>query len=69
MERFLTVYTDVDKLENEMTQIAPKDKQVIDEFTDAIKEFARFEMPIEKAPELYGPIGRLKLLFKIYIHS
>lgn len=61
-----TVYIDVDKLENEMMEIAPEDKQVIEEFTDAIREFARFEMPIGKAPELYGPIDGMKLLFKIY---
>lgn len=63
---FFTVYTDVDKLEKEIIEIAPEDKQVIGEFTDAVREFARFEMPIEKAPELYGPIDGMKLLFKMY---
>ena len=60
------VYSDLDKLENEMIEIAPKDKQVIEEFIEAIREFAKFEMPIEKAPELYAPIDGMKILFKMY---
>jgi len=60
------VYTDLDKLENEMIEIAPEDKQVIEEFTEAIRGFAKFELPIEKAPELYGPIDGMKILFKMY---
>ena len=49
-----------------MIEIAPEDKQVIEEFTEAIREFAKFEMPIEKAPELHGPIDGMKILFKMY---
>ncbi len=64
--RVFTVYTNADKLEREMIRFAPEDKQVIKKFTDAVREFTGFEIPIEKAPELYGPIDGMKFLFKMY---
>jgi phytoene dehydrogenase-like protein len=59
------VYTDVDKLEQHMKELAPQDKKVIEKFTNAIRACAKVEMPIDKAPELYGPLDGAKLLTKM----
>lgn len=60
-----TVYTDADRLE-EMLRISPEDKQVISEFINAVREFAKIDLPVDKAPELYGPIDGIKFLIKFY---
>jgi len=60
------IYTDIDRLEQHMKELAPSDKEVIEEFIQGIRACTRFDMPIEKAPELYGPIDGLKLLFKMF---
>ena len=59
------VYSDTDRLEQHMKELAPEDKDVIDEFINAIHRYLHFEMPIEKAPELYSAIDGLKLMFKM----
>jgi len=61
-----TVYTDADRLEEEMLRISPEDKQVISEFINAVREFAKFDLPVDKAPELYGPIDGIKFLIKFH---
>lgn len=60
------IYTDVDRLEQHMKELAPADEKVIGEFIEAIRACARVALPIEKAPELYGPMDGLKLLFKMF---
>jgi phytoene dehydrogenase-like protein len=64
-DKAFTVYTDVDKLERHMNELAPHDKKVIEKFTNAIRACAKVEMPIDKAPELYGPLDGAKLLTKM----
>lgn len=56
------VYTNVDKLEKHMKELAPEDKRVIEEFTNGIRKSINFPMPVEKAPELYGPFDGLKMM-------
>lgn len=60
--KFIRVFTDVNKLEKEMLDKAPEDEELIKEFTNAVRRFVRFDMPIEKAPETYGLLDALKLL-------
>ena len=60
------VYTDIDRLEQHMKELAPQDKSVIEEFVEALRVCTRFDMPVEKAAELYGPIDGLKMLFKMF---
>jgi phytoene dehydrogenase-like protein len=50
----LIVYTDLDRLESHMKELAPEDAVLIDEFIDAARQCTRFEPPIEKAPEVAG---------------
>jgi phytoene dehydrogenase-like protein len=61
----LTVFTDIDKLEREMLDKAPEDRQIIVEFIGAVKKVSRFKMPIGKAQELYGFCDKVKLLLGV----
>jgi phytoene dehydrogenase-like protein len=56
-----TVYTDIDRLEQHMKELAPNDKKVIEKFTNAVRDCARIDLPIDKAPELYGPQDMARL--------
>jgi phytoene dehydrogenase-like protein len=58
-------YTDIDRLEQHMKELAPEDKDVIEEFAKGVRTFTNFNLPIEKAPELYSPIDGLKMMFKM----
>ncbi len=60
------LYTDIDRLEQHMKELAPTDKEVIGEFIEGIRACTRFDLPIQKTPELYGPLDGLKLLFKMF---
>ena len=60
-KRFL-VYTDVDRLEQHMKELAPEDEKVIDEFIGGIRVFTRYQFPFEKAQELFTPWDAVKLL-------
>lgn len=57
-----TLYSDLDRLERHMKELAPEDHAVIDEFISAIRACTRFEPPVEKAAELYTIFDLLKLI-------
>jgi phytoene dehydrogenase-like protein len=63
--KVITLYTDVDKLEKHLKEIAPEDSAFIDEFTRAIRRFAEFDIPSDKAPELYSTLDNLKMMTKM----
>ena len=50
--KVLDVFTDADRLEKQMKEIAPEDAAFIEEFTKAIRHFSTLDMPVEKAVEL-----------------
>ena len=56
------VYTDIDRLEQHMKELSPQDKDVIAEFIETLRLCTRFDIPVEKASELYGPLDWLKML-------
>ena len=60
--KVFTMYSDTDRLEREMIEFAPEDEAVIREFTKAIRDFGRFDMPIDKPQELYGLLDRIKMV-------
>ena len=64
--RSFIIYTDIDRLEQHMKELAPADKEVIEEFIEGIRACTRFDLPSEKTPELYGPVDGLKLLSKMF---
>lgn len=61
--RCMRVFTDIDKLKQEMLEKSPADEGLIRLFTSAARRFVGFHLPVEKAPELFGPIDGLKMIF------
>jgi phytoene dehydrogenase-like protein len=61
----LRIYTDVDKLEEEMKTVAPEDIDLIAEFIGGIRKFLPFNMSLDKAPELMTPIDGLNMTIKM----
>jgi len=59
------LYSDPDRLEEHMKELAPEDSDVIEDFIKGIKKSIGFEMPVDKAPELYSLFDKVKMLFKI----
>ncbi|MBN2239863.1 MAG: NAD(P)/FAD-dependent oxidoreductase [Dehalococcoidales bacterium] len=55
-------YTDIDRLEGHMKELAPEDIKVIEEFIKGLRSFVNFDMPIEKAPEVCGPFDNVKMM-------
>ncbi len=58
--KVFTMYSDVNRLEQQMMEFAPEDEAVIREFTKAIRYLARFDMPVDKPQELYSLIDGIK---------
>ncbi len=56
------MYTDVDRLERHMKELAPEDSGVIEEFTAAIRTLSRVDMPLPKPREVSSPLEGLKML-------
>jgi len=50
----LNLYCDVDRLEKHLLELAPEDAKPIRSLTKAIRKFTGFDLPVEKAPELYN---------------
>ena len=62
--KFLAFYTDIERLEQHMKELAPEDKNIIEEFIEAARAFIRFkDLPPEKAPEVMGLLDGLKTMF------
>jgi len=59
----MRVFTDIDKLEQEMLEKSPADERLIRSFISATRRFGRFHLPVDKAPETYGPVDGLKMIF------
>jgi len=62
----LIVYCDIDRLEQHMKELAPQDAQVIEELTGAARACARYDLPVDKAPELYGMIDGIMFLIRMF---
>jgi len=60
--RTFIAYSNVDRLERHMKELAPEDMQVIDEFIRTVRGCTRFQPPVGKAPELFGLFDFLKLI-------
>ena len=61
--RCMRVFTDIDRLEQEMLEKSPADEGLIRSFIGAARKFMGFRLPIDKAPETYGPVDGLKMMF------
>ncbi len=60
-----TLHSDIDKLEEHMLEVAPEDSALIKDFIQGVRRCLHFRLPILKAPELYGPLEGLGVLFKL----
>jgi phytoene dehydrogenase-like protein len=56
------VYSDIDRLEQHMKELAPEDEKLIEEFTNGIRKMMDFHIPWEKAADLFGPLDVIKLM-------
>ncbi|MDP2917799.1 MAG: NAD(P)/FAD-dependent oxidoreductase [Dehalococcoidia bacterium] len=63
--KVLTLYCDIDRLEQHMKKVAPEDTRLISDCARAIRRFTRMNLPVLKAQELYSPLDGLKLMFKM----
>ena len=61
---YIRVFSDADKLEEEMLAKAPADEKIIRQFINAVRKMSRFKLPMDKAPETYTAIDKLKFLIK-----
>jgi phytoene dehydrogenase-like protein len=59
------VYRDIDRLERYMKELAPQDSRVIEQLTGAARTCARYDLPVDKTPELYGMIHGIGFLIRM----
>lgn len=64
----LVLYSDPARLERHMRELAPEDTKPIDDFLGGIEQCTRIQFPVDKAPELYGPIDKVKGILGIAPH-
>lgn len=57
---FVNLYTDAEKLKEELLSKSPADKEHIEEFIYAVKKFSKLDMPIDKPQELYNLLDGIK---------
>jgi phytoene dehydrogenase-like protein len=60
------VYRDIDRLERHMKGLAPQDSRLIEELTGAARACARYDLPVDKAPELYRTIDGISFLIRMF---
>ena len=64
--KVFSVYTDIDRLEKHMKELAPEDEKIIKEIVKDMRKCTRIEIPIEKARELYSPVDGFKMMIKMF---
>ncbi len=62
--RRFTVFTNIDRLDRHMKELAPEDAPVIDEFITAVRRCTRLDFPWEKAPEVSGLLDMIKMIVR-----
>ncbi len=60
------VYRNIDRLERHMKELAPQDSRVIEELIGAARTCARYDLPVDRAPELYGMIHGIGFLIRMF---
>ncbi len=67
--KVLIVYSDIDRLERHMKELAPGDKDVIEDLTNGIRKMIDFPIPVEKAPDIFTPHDMLRMMAKFLPYS
>jgi phytoene dehydrogenase-like protein len=60
------IYSDIDKLQQHMLEIAPEDSRFIREIIRTVRKLMKLDPPPDKAPELYTAWEGIKLLFSVF---
>lgn len=60
------VYTNADRLREEMLRLAPEDEKPVNDFIAAIKKFGSFDLPFEKAPETFNLLDGIVFLKRFF---
>jgi phytoene dehydrogenase-like protein len=63
-----SLYTNIDRLEQHMLEIAPEDSKFIHEMTQAMRRLTKLNMPTDKAPETYSIIDYVKMIARMAPH-
>jgi phytoene dehydrogenase-like protein len=58
----LVLYSNLDRLEQHLMELAPEDTKVIRDFINGARCFARLNWEVDKAPELHSPFDNIKML-------
>jgi len=61
----LNLYSNVDRLERHLLELAPEDARELRRFTKAIRTLSRFDPPVDKAPELQRIGDKLSMMLKM----
>ncbi len=61
----LVLYSDVDRLEKHLLELAPEDARPIRSLTKAIRKLTGLDMRVDKAPELYTLADRLATVLRM----
>lgn len=61
----LKLYSDTDRLEKHLLELAPEDENAIRELTNAVRKFKKLEMPMDKPQDLFGIFDMGKMLIKM----
>ncbi len=64
-DEYIDLYTNIDKLEEELLKKAPEDENVIREMTGAVRKFVDLKLPISKAREVMGFSDGIKLMKRL----
>ena len=59
------VYSDIDRLEQHMKELAPSDAAVVEDLCKAARSLTLHDLPVEKPMELMGPLDMIKMLKKM----
>ena len=60
------VYSDIDRFQKHLEELAPQDSKVIEELALAARTCAKYNLPMEKAPELYGTLDGIRFLIRAF---
>lgn len=60
--RELRLYTDLDRLERHMKELSPADAAPVEQFCRFIRQFAGFNIPVGKPPELMGFLDNVRMM-------
>ncbi|MBN1898036.1 MAG: NAD(P)/FAD-dependent oxidoreductase [Spirochaetes bacterium] len=64
--KYISIFTDAERLEKEMLTKAPSDKKIIMKFTRAIRKYARFKLPLSKPIEIFNLRDGLRFMFDFF---